>query len=112
MPRQTFTWFPDVGSDNDAEPRVSTIAFGDGYESRVRLGINTLPQKWTLKFTRAPGEGNAIAAFLRARGGFESFIWITPERERGFYVCRKWKVSRPMGLVVVSCVFEQVFEAA
>lgn len=112
MPRQTFNWFPDKGSQLDREPAVSVVKFGDGYESRTPMGINANPQKWTLRFTRAIGIAEAIEAFLEARGGYESFVWTNPRRQPGIYVCRKWSLARAeMGMGVVSCVFEQVFES-
>lgn len=113
MARKTFDWFPDAGSTKDVEPLVTVTRYGDGYENRVRNGINHMPQKWSVRFTRATDVGNAIDAFLTARGGFESFFWTNPNRETGIYVCRKWQTNRSqMGLVIVSALFEQVFEAA
>lgn len=108
----TFTWFPDVGGKSECSPKVSAIKFGDGYEQRVPNGINTLPENWTLTFTRTNSESLEILAFLKARGGHESFAWTNPNGEAGTYVCRNWTYDRKNGegVMQVSCLFEQVYE--
>lgn len=112
MARQTFTWFPDRGSDKTTKPRVEVIQFGEGYEARVSDGVNTSPMSWNLVFTRQKSEADAILAFIRARAGSESFYWTNPMEELGVYVCREWKVKRIGGPnMQISCTFEQVFEA-
>lgn len=112
MSRQTFSWFPDKGSDQSVTANVESIKFGDGYESRIPRGLNTTPMSWSLTFTRAAVESKAILAFLRARAGSEAFYWKNPLEELGVYVCREWKVKRiGQDAMQVTCSFEQVFEA-
>lgn len=108
---QTFSWFPDAGHKKSVSPRVRVAKFGDGYEQRVRDGINTMSQAWDLTFTGSAVEINAIEAFLVARGGANFFLWTTPEQQTGKYVCRSWDKSRERGVKVsLSCKFEQVFD--
>lgn len=112
MSRQTFSWFPDVGSDFSIKPKVEVTQYGDGYETRTPRGLNTTPMTWNLTFTREGSISRAIQAFLKARGGSESFYWTNPLEELGIYVCREWKVRRMTGdTMQVTCAFEQVFEA-
>lgn len=113
MARQTFTWFPDfTGSEElDEKPNVNVTKFGDGYELRNAAGINFLPQVWSLTFTRTRQEIMDIRAFLRARGGVESFNWTNPYGENLVVVCREWKVSNDTGLSILTGDFEQVFES-
>lgn len=111
MPRPTFTWHPDVSSEIAVKPNVHVTKFGDGYEVRTSVGLNTMPEKWSVKFTRAKAESDAIVAFLKARGGVESFNWTTPDSRSLIFVCREWKVTRLRGEALeITCDFEQVFE--
>ena len=111
MPRPVFEWYPDTGSQCSTKPNVSSTKFGDGYELRVATTINTCPEKWSVKFTRAPEESQAIDAFLRARKGQEAFTWTTPDGVEGTFVCREWRKNRLKGgSMEISCDFEQVFE--
>jgi phage-related protein len=112
MARQTFTWFPDVASENSEEPSVNVTKFGDGYEARTSDTLNVIHQSWRVVFTkgRNAGEGLAIRNFLRARRGVESFIWTNPLGETSFYVARKWTTKSDRGEVTVSTQFDEVFE--
>ena len=82
-----FTWQPDAGAGTVHKPVVNTATYG-GYEQR-----DALP----------------VSAFLRARGGVDSFTWTPPLGSPGFYVCREWKHEHlGGGVFVVSGVFDQV----
>jgi phage-related protein len=108
---QTFSWFPDASVQKSVEPRVRVAKFGDGYEQRVRDGINTAPEKWSLTFTGGAEEVNAIDAFLKLAGGADYFYWTTPQGMAGKFVCRSWKFARERGSKSsISCDFEQVFD--
>lgn len=108
---QTFTWLPDASLQKSVQPRVRTARFGDGYEQRVRDGINTMPEKWILTFTGTNDEINAIEAFLKARGGADYFIWTTPQNMTGKFICRSWEFGRQRGVrSSISCEFDQVFD--
>lgn len=110
MSKPIFTWPPDQGSQQNCKPNVHVAKFGDGYESRVASGLNNQPMTWSLTFDRASDESGAILAFIRARGGVESFTWTTPLNETGTYVCREWDSQRRVGGLMVTCKFDQVFE--
>ena len=109
----TFTWFPDIASENSEDPAVNVTKFGDGYEARVSNVINVTAQKWSLTFTRgrASGECQAIRTFLKARRGVESFNWTNPFGEAGVYVARKWTSTSNEGGLTVKVTFEEVFES-
>jgi phage-related protein len=73
-------------------PRVRVSKFGDGYEQRVRDGINHDLDKWVISFTKRSGvDIDGVYDFLKARGGDEAFQW-TPRGESTprIFVCRKW----------------------
>lgn len=105
-----FPWLPDIDSTVSVEPSVKVTKFGDGYESRTPVGINTTGRKWPVKFTRPRAEAFQILDFLEARNATEKFTWTDPFGRTGTWVCRKWSAQSSQGYVVVSGDFEQVFE--
>jgi len=107
----TFIWFPVASVRKRTQPNVAVAKFGDGYEQRTAYGINHQPENWSLEFSGNREEMAPIEAFLKARGGYGSFEWKTPDEETGRFVCRSWEKVRDRGfLVTISCEFEQVFE--
>jgi phage-related protein len=90
----TFTYTPSFEATESSQPRVNRFKAGDGYEQRVRFGLNTNPKEWDLTFSnRDDTERDQIAAFLDARGGVESFDWTPPRGTAGKYVCAEWQVT-------------------
>lgn len=112
MPSPVFSWFPDAGSSCATKPAVQSTKFGDGYELRVVQGINSIAEKWSVKFTRAEQEAKDIIAFFKARNGAESFTWTTPNGDTGTFVCKEWRHNRLKGggAMEVTGDFEQVFD--
>ncbi len=109
---ETFVWFPDVGSSLSIKPAVETTKFGDGYELRTSSSINTMPDKWSLTFTRASAEAKLILDFLKTHGGKTAFFWVTPHEEAKKFVCREWSATRMNGgSMAITCSFEEMFEA-
>lgn len=107
----TFTWVPDYDATLNTKPRVRVIKFGDGYEQRQGEGINRQPRTYTLTFKRPYAEIDAIAAFLYARGGLESFDYTHPRRQPGVFVCREWvRTSLARGVDSMAATFEEVYE--
>jgi phage-related protein len=90
----TFTFTPSFEAVESSEPRVRKFQAGDGYEQRVRFGLNTDPKQWSLTFAnRTDTERDQIAAFLEARGAYESFDWTPPRGTEGKYVCEQWQIT-------------------
>lgn len=112
----TFTWTPDFPPTEVSSPRVRKVQLGDGYEQRIRFGLNTNPKSWQLTFkARSVSETTAIRNFLDARGGYESFTWTPPlwGIAAGQYVCDQWQVTADScHLNTVTATFRQVFEPA
>lgn len=111
---ETFTWNPEFGASVEKKPKVKSITFGDGYEQRVRDGLNTSPSKWTLQFAmRDNDETDEIMGFLEDRGAVEAFEWTPPNESTAIkVVCRNWtKTLNKFNLNSISATFEQVFEA-
>lgn len=107
----TWTWPIAAGERVEITPRVRVSKFGDGYEQRVADGINTLPRKWSIRLAASTATVNAADAFLRARGGVESFDWVALDGRPGRWVCRTWSVSYDSGDgAELAATFEEVFE--
>lgn len=112
MAKETFIWYPNADDwSADEAPSNFVVKFGDGYEQRMSRGINGNPYKFKVSFSGNFAEMGVIRAFLRARDAVESFIWVNPFSESGFYVARKWSFSREVnGIYRISTEFEQVFD--
>jgi phage-related protein len=90
----TFTYTPSFTATEQSQPRVRRVQFGDGYEQRLRYGLNTDPKTWRLTFAnRTDTERDNILGFLEARAGVESFDWTPPRGDAGKYVCSQWSMD-------------------
>lgn len=97
------------------EPRVLMVRFGDGYEQRAADGINHMPQRWNIAFTkRSDADVDSVYDFLVARGGVEHFLW-TPRGEASprKFVCRSWQrtFDHHTSVQGIKFTMEEVFEA-
>jgi phage-related protein len=108
----SFTWTPSFEATEVSKPRVRRFQAGDGYEQRIRFGLNTDPKEWELSFNeRSDTERDLITAFLDARGAVESFDWTTPRGIAGKFVCDEWQVTlRACNFNNIRARFRQVFE--
>lgn len=108
----TFSYTPSFEATEASKPRVRKFQAGDGYEHRIRFGLNTDPKEWSLTFAnRTDTERDNILAFLEARAGVESFDWTPPRGTAGKYVCEDWQASLlNCNNNTVKATFRQVFE--
>jgi hypothetical protein len=60
---------PRVGASKSSAPTVRSTKFGDGYEQRVRFGLNQDPKEWTLEWNVTETVADEIETFLEARAG-------------------------------------------
>lgn len=106
----TFTWVADFGAVRKSEPKVRAIKFGDGYEQRLRFGLNTNLKIWTVQFrARSDQEAAAIESFLDAREAVEAFDWSPPSGSPAKWICRSWtRQLDAYNLNTISAEFEQV----
>jgi len=107
----TFNYSPSNGSAVNVEASIREAKFGDGYSQRFADGINNLPRMWNVQFTNfQTTDADAIVAFLRARGGYESFDWTPPSGAAGKFFCRSWSDGHDsFGIRSISATFEEVF---
>ena len=109
----TFTWIPSFGSPESSSPRVAKTTMGDGYEQRLKIGLNADPKSWDLRFNnRSDTEREQILVFLEARGGVEAFDWTTPRGQTGRkWVCEDWSFDPSnCNNNQITAKFRQVFE--
>jgi phage-related protein len=108
----TFTFTPDWDASVEVTPVVRLAKFGDGYEQRLGMGLNTLPKIWDLRFTlRNDAETVAIITFLENQAGVLAFDWVDVNAIAGKYVCRAWtRTKNRYNLNTITCKFEEVFE--
>jgi phage-related protein len=86
---------------------------GDGYEQRIKFGLNTDPKTWNLQFdNRIDSEREQIRAFLEARRATEAFDWTTPWNQAGRkWVCEEWTIDPSnCNNNQIQAKFRQVFE--
>jgi len=110
----TFTWAPSFGSPEASQPRVRKSEFGDGYEQRVAMGLNSDPKIWDLRFdNRTDAERNEIRAFLEAHAGVTSFAWTTLYGQAGrSWVCEEWNIDPThANNNQITAKFRQVFDS-
>jgi phage-related protein len=70
---------PDRAMQKQSTARVLLASFGDGYEQRLPLGINSLAQEYGVTFkTRPKAEIDDIATFLENTKGANSFSFTVP----------------------------------
>lgn len=108
----TFTYVPSFEATESSKPRVRRFQAGDGYEQRIRFGLNTDPKEWSLVFlNRTDTERDNIVGFLEARGGAESFDWTPPKGTAGKFVCDEWQ-TRLLNCNnnTIQATFRQVYE--
>jgi phage-related protein len=110
----TFTFTPEYAPTENSEPRVRSTKLGDGYEHRIRFGLNTDLKVWDLEFRRRDNtETGQIRDFLNARGGVESFTWTPPfyNASAGQWICKRWSISAEAhNINNIRATFEQVPE--
>ena len=77
-PSAAVTVTADRGMARSSAHRVLTASFGDGYEQRVKDGINTKVDTFSLTFNnRSATDINRIAAFFDAKAGNNFTFTVT-----------------------------------
>tara|TARA_Y100000310_G_C20648698_1_gene798147 strand:- start:1563 stop:2105 length:543 start_codon:yes stop_codon:yes gene_type:complete len=88
-----FFWAPSYNLAMQQEPRVLSIAFGDGYEQRLPDGINNDLLQFSLTFDkRSTEETAAIIHFFSSKKGVKPFFFRAPH-PYGItkkFICKNW----------------------
>ena len=74
-----FVWQANYSSSVNVNPKVASTKMGDGYEQRMRDGINNVLLVLDLVFeNRSLTETTAITHFLYTRAAVDAFIFYPP----------------------------------
>ena len=72
---------PDRNLSRQTQPKVLRAEFGDGYEQRIKDGINSLRQNYTVSFVnRPPEEIDEIINFFDELAGATAFKFTIPDK--------------------------------
>jgi|TARA_R110002167_G_scaffold208084_1_gene412145 phage-related protein len=71
---------PDKQLNRSTAPKVKLATFGDGYEQRLRNGINSLSETYSLSFNnRSKNDIDDIVAFFDTQHGVVPFNFTIPD---------------------------------
>ena len=105
---------PDFGSARRSAPIVRTVQFGDGYQQRLKYGLNQNPKEWDLRWTvKSTADADAIEAFFDARAADNAAFDWTPLDDSTAYkwICSEWNREFNYANVhTITATFKQVFE--
>ena len=114
MSRLTFPATPGPSkADPDTTVRVLEAQYGDGYSQTTGDGLNAIADSYSLSWSLiTTAELNSFVDFLKARGGYEAFLWTPP---RGTaprqWKCKTWKTQDLKGgWFSLSCTFKESFD--
>ena len=106
---ETFNWAVAPGLSIKVTPRVKTIKFGDGYEQRIKNGINNDLRTYSVTLNVARDDGLVIDAFLSRQGGVHAFKWREPNTHRIINVkCPSWSTNVKHTAISITATFEEV----
>lgn len=107
-----FIWTPSYQTNTNITPLIKSIKFGDGYEQRVRDGINNILLEIEIKLeNRSSQEITAIAHFLYEKAGYKSFLFTPspPYNTLKRFVARSWsQISNFYDNHSINVKFEEV----
>ncbi len=118
MALQTFPvgdeFIPTVGVGYTKTFRSLTAGFGEGYEQISADGVNTVREKWPLRWRDTKTATlTTIKSFLDLRGVNEAFLWTPPTGTQikvRMRVGYKENFDRTLNVATLTTTFEQVFD--
>ena len=109
--------FPSISPTYQArkttKPKINIAQFNDGYQHRIKFGLNTIPYEWSLNFDVNEADSDVIEAFLEARAeDGASFDWQPPGSGAAYkWICLSWTKTIPyVNRAKLTMTFQQVFE--
>ncbi len=110
----TFTYVPDFRAQKKSEPSIRTVKFGDGYEQRLKFGLNQNPKVWDLTWSAVDNDtADAIEAFFDARAADgDAFDWTPLDSATSYkFVCTSWnREYQYADINIITATFRQVYE--
>ena len=106
---ETFHWRPQNSSTTSVSPKVKVIKFGDGYEQRIRDGINNDLRSYNVTFVGLSEDISLIDDFLSRHNAVKAFLWREPNTNKTIKgVCRSWTSTPNSAAKTISATFEEV----
>ena len=104
---------PTYQARKTTTPKVNVAQFNDGYQHRIKFGLNTRPSVWALNFNISETDSDTIETFLEARADDgASFDWTPLGSSTAYkWVCPGWTKTIPYkNRATLNMTFQQVFE--
>ena len=104
---------PTYQARKTTTPKVNVAQFLDGYQHRIKFGLNTRPFVWSLTFSVSETDSDTIETFLEARADDgASFDWTPLGSSTAYkWICPKWTKKIPYkNRAILDMTFQQVFE--
>ena len=74
-------------STSSKDQKIIVSSYGDGYEQRAALGINSMFQTWSIQLSMLDlTDRNTFRSFFDAHGRVVAFDWTPPNEAAGKYV--------------------------
>jgi phage-related protein len=106
---ETFHWRSQNSSTASVSPRVKIIKFGDGYEQRIKDGINNDLRSYNVTFVGLSEDISLIDDFLSRHNAVKAFLWREPNTHKTIkIVCRSWTSTHDGMTKTISATFEEV----
>lgn len=110
---------PDKGMSAPYKPRVLSAKFGDGYEQRLRDGINNVERTFSISFKNQPKAiADDIAGYFNSLAGVDNFTFTIPDTNGGSneeavkVVCDTWSKTYTYDeFYNVTATLREVFES-
>ena len=110
---------PDKQLTRSNTPRVHLAVFGDGYEQRLRDGINNVERTFSISFKNQPKAiADDIAGYFNSLAGVDNFTFTIPDTNGGSneeavkVVCDTWSKTYTYDeFYNVTATLREVFES-
>lgn len=99
-------------STAELDQKIVVAEYGDGYQQRAAIGINSIFQKWSVQVNYLTlTDRNTMVSFYNAHGRVISFDWTPPNGTAGKFVFADPLTETSTGnLYNFSMTLLQVFE--
>ncbi|MGX2975570.1 phage tail protein [Ursidibacter arcticus] len=105
---ETFNFSPNWGVELAKKPKVKTLMLGDGYEQRLKQGLNNNLRSYSLAFSGDIERIKQIDNFLNRQEGYKAFLWQPRHSSLGKFKCEEWKMIINDTHATLSCEFKEV----
>ncbi len=107
---------PSYGAQKTSSPSIRSVQYGDGYQQRLKFGLNQNPKVWNLRWNNiSESDADTLEEFFNARADdCASFDWEPLDESAGTiykFVVFNWsKNINAKGRASIQATFRQVFE--